>query len=41
MQDWSSDALVSLYNDATAKDRKWKGLEKLKSALESDNDKES
>lgn len=34
MQDWSSDTLVSLYNDATAKDRKWKGLEKLKVALE-------
>lgn len=36
MQDWSSDTLVSLYNDATAKDRKWKGLEKLKVALEQD-----
>lgn len=37
MQDWSSDTLVSLYNDATAKDRKWKGLEKLKVALEQEN----
>lgn len=37
MQDWSSDTLVSLYNDATAKDRKWKGLEKLKAALEQDS----
>lgn len=37
MQDWSSDALVDIYNDNTAKDRKWKGLEKLKIALENDN----
>ena len=37
LQQWSSDTLVNLYNDATAKDRKWKSLEKLKSALEQDN----
>lgn len=36
LQDWSSDTLVSLYNDATAKDRKWKNLDKLKSALNQD-----
>lgn len=34
LQQWSSDTLVNLYNDATAKDRNWKGLDKLKSALE-------
>lgn len=33
LQDWSSDTLVNLYNDATAKDRKWKNLDKLKNAL--------
>lgn len=36
LQAWSSDALVTLYNDSTAKDRKWKGLAKLKTALDSD-----
>ena len=36
MQKWSSDSLVDLYNDNTAKDRKWKGLDKLKIALEQD-----
>ena len=36
LQKWSSDSLVNLYNDATAKDRKWKGLDKLKTALETD-----
>jgi site-specific recombinase XerD len=34
MQKWSSDTLVDLYNDNTAKDRKWEGLGKLKVALE-------
>ena len=34
LQQWSSDTLVTLYNDSTAKDRKWKGLDKLKEALE-------
>jgi len=38
LQKWSSDSLVDLYNDATAKDRKWKNLDKLKMALE-DNSK--
>lgn len=33
MQDWSSDTLVNLYNDATAKDRTWAGLKKMKNAL--------
>lgn len=34
LQSWSSDALVDLYNDNTAKDVKWKGLAKLKEQLE-------
>lgn len=34
LQDWSSDTLVDLYNDATMKDRKWKGLDKLAQAME-------
>lgn len=34
MQKWSTDALVDLYNDSTAKDRKWKNLDKLKADLE-------
>lgn len=41
MQDWSSDTLVDLYDDSTAKDRKWKGLDKLKAALENDKKVES
>lgn len=36
LQSWSSDALVDLYNDNTAKDVKWKGLEKLKAHLENE-----
>lgn len=39
LQAWSSDALVTLYNDNTAKDRKWKGLEKLKATLDAENEK--
>ena len=31
---WTSSDMVAIYNDATAKDRKWKGLEKLKVAME-------
>lgn len=37
LQKWSSDALVDIYNDATAKDRKWKNLDKLKAALEAES----
>ena len=37
LQDWSSDTLVDLYNDATMKDRKWKNLDKLKAAMEQEN----
>lgn len=37
LQDWSSDTLVNLYNDATIKDRKWKSLDKLKNALEQES----
>ena len=38
LQQWSSDSLVNLYNDATAKDRKWKSLGKLKEALEQEQE---
>ena len=40
LQAWSSDALVDIYNDNTAKDMKWKGLEKLRAALEQESLKE-
>lgn len=40
LQDWSSDTLVNLYNDATIKDRKWKNLDKLKNALEQESSNE-
>lgn len=33
---WSSADMVKIYNDATAKDREWKGLTKLKQALAED-----
>lgn len=34
LQQWSSDQLVDIYNDNTAKDIKWKGLAKLRAELE-------
>lgn len=34
LQGWASSEMVKIYNDQTAKDRKWKGLDKLKEALE-------
>jgi len=37
LQSWSSDALVDIYNDNTAKDVKWKGLSKLKDELAKSN----
>lgn len=37
LQQWSSDTLVTLYNDATIKDRNWKNLDKLREALSDDN----
>ena len=37
LQGWSTDVLVDLYDDNTAKDREWKGLSKLREAL--DNEK--
>ena len=40
LQDWSSDTLVNLYNDATIKDRKWKSLGKLRDALEQESSQE-
>ena len=40
LQAWSSDALVDIYNDNSAKDMKWRGLEKLRAALEQESLKE-
>ncbi|WP_243126841.1 site-specific integrase [Clostridium sp. HBUAS56010] len=37
LQAWSTDALVDVYNDNTIKDKKWKSLDKLKSALENES----
>lgn len=34
---WSSGDMYKIYNDLTAKDRKWKGTEKLKNVLNKDN----
>lgn len=34
LQGWSSSELVDIYNDTTAVDREWKGLSKLKNAIE-------
>lgn len=34
---WTSSDMVAIYNDSTAKDRKWKGLDKLKAAMEQEN----
>jgi integrase len=31
---WSSSEMFNIYNDMTAKDKKWKGLEKLKRVIE-------
>ena len=41
LQDWSSDTLVNLYNDATMKDRKWKNLDKLAQAMQDENKEEN
>lgn len=37
---WKSGDLVDVYNDATVKDMKWKGLDKLRVALEQESMKE-
>lgn len=37
LQNWSSDTLVDIYNDSTAKDRKWKSLDKLRAELEKES----
>lgn len=37
MQDWSSDSMVTLYNDNTLKDKKWKCLDKLKEGLQNNS----
>lgn len=34
LQNWSSDQLVDIYNDNSAKDVKWKGLSKLRAELD-------
>lgn len=36
LQSWSSSDLVDVYNDNTAKDKKWKNLDKLAEALKDD-----
>ena len=33
LQNWQSDSMVRIYDDSTAKDKKWKGLEKFKANL--------
>lgn len=37
LQGWSTDTLVDLYDDNTAKDKEWKGLAKLKNHLDTEN----
>ena len=37
LQAWSSDTLVDIYNDNTAKDMQWKGLDKLRAVLEQES----
>jgi len=41
LQSWSTSDMVSIYNDMTAKDRKWKGLDKLKNRLNKDKNEET
>ena len=41
LQHWSSSEMVKIYNDNTIKDRKWKGLDKLKNALNKNNKSDS
>jgi integrase len=36
LQKWSTGDMVKIYNDQTAKDKKWKGLDKLKNHLEAE-----
>lgn len=40
LQGWSTDTLVDLYDDNTAKEREWKGLAKLKAHIESEGGEE-
>lgn len=37
LQQWGSSEMLNIYNDATAKDRKWKGLAKLRAELEKES----
>lgn len=37
LQQWGSSEMLNIYNDATAKDRKWKGLAKLRTELEKES----
>jgi hypothetical protein len=36
LQQWGSSEMVKIYNDNTAKNRKWKGLEKLKNHIDNE-----
>lgn len=38
---WNNLDMLSVYNDATAKDKKWKGLSKLKDALEKEKENQN
>ena len=38
LQGWSSDTLVDIYNDNTSKDKQWKGLAKLRAALDKEKE---
>ena len=33
---WSSSDMYKIYNDLSSKDKKWKGLDKLKTAIQED-----
>ena len=33
---WSSSDMYKIYNDLSSKDKKWKGLDKLKIAIQED-----
>lgn len=40
LQQWSSDTMIDIYNDSTAKEKKWKNLNNLRIALEQESLKE-
>ena len=37
LQNWQSAEMVAVYSDLSAKDRQWKNLDKLRSALEQES----